>query len=166
MICLKIKKTKDFMNKFLMTEAFADFLLVEAVIVTSVTYTIDGHIRKEFYAKQEQEERELFPFAEWEAMRPQVLQMIKGKHTPLLMKLVLACKPGKLLMDGAEKTDAFDKVAFIKNLLCTVKYENGFITLVGGISYQGFIMDKNPEKQWDRELCGLLDKMGLEYEII
>ncbi len=173
------------MNKFLMTEAFADFLLVEAVVITSVTYTIDGHVRKDFYTKQEQEERKFPPFAEWETLRPQVLQMIKGKRTPLLMKLLLACKPEKadvLLADKRKEeetvpagmkesadlsgTDEPSGTGFIKNLLCTVKYENGFITLTGGVSYQGFTMDKNPEKQWDQELCRLLDKMELEYEIM
>lgn len=161
MIYLKIKKTKEFMNKFLMTEAFADFLLMEAVITTSVNYTIDGRIRKDFYTKKEQEELAAYEFAPWEELRPQVLQMIKGKHTPLLMKLVLAYRPEKaesLLDDGQEEERS------IKYLLCTIKYENGTITLMGGASYQGFTMDKEPEKRWDAALCRLLDKMGLEYD--
>ncbi len=169
MICLKIKSTKEFMNKFLMTEAFADFLLAEAVITTSVHYTIDGHIRKDFYTKEEQAGQEFPEFVEWEALRPQVFSMVKGKHTPLLMKLVLAYKPQKteLLLSmsgqGEEKRDAGNPV---KDLFCTVKYENGNITLVGGVSYQGFTMDKNPEKRWDMELCRLLDCMELAYEIV
>ncbi len=162
MICLKIKKTREFMNKFLMTGAFSDFLLVEATVITSVTYTVDGRVRKEFYTKEEREEQKLYEFAEWEAIRPGVVQMIKGKHTPLLMKLFLAWKPEK----AAALSDEGQQDAAIKNLLCTVKYENGNITLTGGISYQGFTMDKNPEKSWDLTLCRLLDEMELEYEII
>lgn len=155
MICLKIKKTREFMNRFLMTEAFAGFFLVEASVVTAVAYKIDGRIRKDFYTKQEQEEQELPEFISWKSFRPQILQMIRGTHTPLFMKLVLACAP--------EKADAQN---LIRNLLCSVKYENGGVTLTGGVSYQGFSMDKEPEKCWDRELCRLLDSMNLEYEII
>lgn len=166
MICLKIKNTKEFMQKFLMTEAFADFLLTEARIDTFVSFNVDGRIRRDFYTKEEQELQGIYEFAFWESVRPQVVQMVKGKRTPLLMKLVLACMPEKaeelLKKEGQTAGDR----SFIKYLLCTVKYENGGITLTGGVSYQGFTMDKGPEKCWDQALCRLADEIGLEYEII
>lgn len=166
MVCLKIKNTKAFMQKFLMTEDFADFLLVEAQIDTFVSYMIDGRVRKEFYTREEQELQELPEFAAWELMRPQVLQIVKGKRTPLFMKLVLVCMPRKVkaCLEAVESQAGSE--SFVKYLLCTVKYENGVITLTGGISYQGFTMDKSPEKCWDRKLCGLLEEMGLAYEIL
>lgn len=166
MICLKIKNTKEFMQKFLMSEAFADFLLMEAKIDTSVSYTVDGRVRQEFYTKEEQELQKLHEFAAWESMRLQIVQMIKGKRTPLFMKLVLAYMPERA-EECLEKAEfAAGSAGFIRYLLCTVKYENGAITLTGGISYQGFTMDKNPEKCWDHTLCALIEGMGLEYEII
>lgn len=166
MICLKIKNTKEFMQKFLMSEAFADFLLTEARIDTFVSYNIDGRIRRDFYTKEEQELQKVYEFASWESVRPQVVQMVKGKRTPLLMKLVLAYMPKKAeeLLKKEEQTE--DSRSFIKYLFCTIKYENGGITLTSGISYQGFTMDKSPEKCWDQALCRLADKIGLEYEII
>lgn len=166
MICLKIKGAKEFMQKFLMTEAFADFLLVEAKIDTFVSYTIDGHIRKEFYPKEEREMQAFAEFAAWESVRPQVVQIIKGKRTPLMMKLMLAYVPEKAKECLKRDDQPTGSKSFIKYLLCTVKYENGAITLTGGISYQGFTMDKNPEKRWDQTLCRLIDEMGLEYEIV
>lgn len=166
MVCLKIKNTKEFMQKFLMTNAFEDFLLVEAKVDTFVSYSIDGHVKRDFYTKEERESQESQEFAAWESLRPQVLQIVKGKRTPLLMKLVLACKTEK----ARACLEAEDRQAgsenFVKYLLCTLKYEDGVITLTGGISYQGFTMDKNPEKCWDRALCRLMDGMGLEYEIV
>lgn len=166
MRCLKIKNTKEFMQKFLMTEAFAGFLLMEARVDTFVSYTIDGRVRREFYAGEEREEQEKCEFAPWESLRPQVMQMVKGKRTPLLMKLVLVYDPGRAagLLDGEE--DAAGSRNFVKYLLCTIKYENGVLTLTGGISYQDFTMDKGPEKCWNQELCRLADEAGLEYEII
>lgn len=166
MICLKIKNTREFMQKFLMSEAFADFLLAEARIDTCVSYSIDGHVRKEFYSKEEQGQLKLHEFAAWESVRPQIVQIVKGKRTPLFMKLVLAYVPEKAKECLAEAESAEGSESFIKYLLCTVKYESGVITLTGGVSYQGFTMDKNPEKHWDHTLCSLMEKMGLEYEII
>lgn len=166
MVCLKIKSTKEFMQKFLMTEAFADFLLMEAKVDTFVSYMIDGYVRKEFYTRGERETQELPEYAPWESVRPQVVQLIKGKRTPLLMKLVLAYAPEKARACLREDEGTAGSENFVKYLLCTVKYENGAITLTGGVSYQGFTMDKNPEKCWDKALCGLIGGMGLEYEIV
>lgn len=166
MVCLKIKNTRQFMQKFLMTEAFADFLLAEARIDTSVRFDIDGHVRKDFYTKEEQELQEFHEYAAWESVRPQVVQIVKGKRTPLFMKLTLIYTPGKAQECLAKEGSTAASESFIKYLLCTVKYENGMITLTGGVSYQGFTMDKNPEKCWDHALCFLIEQMGLEYEIL
>lgn len=166
MVCLKIKNTKEFMQKFLMTNAFEDFLVVEAKIDTFVSYSIDGHINRDFYTKEEQELQKLTEFAAWESLRPQVLQIVKGKRTPLLMKFVLAYGREKAGMCLEAEGVQADSANFVRDLFCTLKYENGVITLTGGISYQGFTMDKSPEKCWDRALSRLMDRMGLEYEII
>lgn len=166
MVCLKIKSTKEFMQRFLMTEAFADFLLMEAKVDTFVSYMIDGYVRKDFYTREEQETGEFSEYTPWESVRPQILQIVKGKRTPLLMKLVLAYAPAKAKECLAGDEQAADSETFVKYLLCTVKYESGTITLTGGISYQGFTMDKSPEKCWDKALCGLMEAMGLEYEMI
>lgn len=166
MVCLKIKNTREFMQKFLMSETFADFLLAEARIDTHVSYNIDGHVRKEFYSKEERELLKLYEFAAWESVRPQVVQIVKGKRTPLFMKLVLVYVSEKAKDCLEAAASVTDSESFVKYLLCTVKYENGVITLTGGVSYQGFTMDKDPEKRWDQALCRLIDEMGLEYEII
>ena len=166
MVCLKIKNTREFMQKFLMTDAFADFLLTEARIDMSVRYDIDGRVRKDFYTKEEQELQKFYEYAAWESVRPQVIQLIKGKRPPLFMKLTLVYMPGKAqeCFAGEELTAESEKS--VKYLLCTVKYENGVITLTGGISYQGFTMDKSPEKRWDHVLRVLIERLGLAYEII
>ena len=153
------------MQKFLMSEAFSDFLLVEAKVDTFVSYDIDGRIRRDFFTKEEQEQQEICEFAAWEAVRPQIVQMVKGKRTPLFMKLVLAYMP-KRAEEIWKKEEQAGSAGFINYLMCTIKYENGGITLTGGVSYQGFTMDKGPEKCWDQMLCRLADIIGLEYEII
>ena len=42
MIALSLPEIKDFMNKLLCTDTFGHFLLKEAVILGSVTWSLDG----------------------------------------------------------------------------------------------------------------------------
>jgi len=48
MLALKINSTKSFMNHLLVADTFDNFLLAEAIISTSNTYQIDGHLIKPF----------------------------------------------------------------------------------------------------------------------
>ena len=53
---LEIKNKKSFMNRFLMQEEFDDFLLKEAVIMTSNMYTINGIENRDYYDNDEDKE--------------------------------------------------------------------------------------------------------------
>ena len=44
---------KSFMNSLLVGDTFDKFLLEEASITTFNTFTIDGHIQKDFYSEDE-----------------------------------------------------------------------------------------------------------------
>lgn len=164
MISIKVKSTKEFMQKFLMTDAFRDFLFLEGNVITSVSHVLEGRLQKDFFTKEEWEDREICPyeFAQWEEIRPLIFQMIKGKHTPVMMKLTLLQKPElteKLLRDGGEAEEIPASIRrLIKAFLVTVKYENGGIVLTTGVSYQGFTLDKEAEKRWDKALQDFMDR--------
>ena len=49
MTALQITSMKQFMNQLLVADAFEPFLLEEAVIGGASTFTIDGHVNREFY---------------------------------------------------------------------------------------------------------------------
>ena len=57
----RISDLKNFMNKLLLSDHFDYFLLEEGTIVTANTYRIDGHVQKDFYTKEEQEDKTLCP---------------------------------------------------------------------------------------------------------
>ena len=69
MFLFKITDIKQFMNKLLLSNAFDQFLLSEAQILTASTFIIDGHINKDFYNDSDptitiiaqKEEREVLP---------------------------------------------------------------------------------------------------------
>ncbi|OYO87273.1 hypothetical protein CG709_14250, partial [Lachnotalea glycerini] len=90
MISLQIIDVKDFMSKLLISDTFHKFLLSEAIITTYNSFTIDGHINKDFYTAQELEENNISQqsMSYWEALKPFCFELIKGKKTPLSFKIV------------------------------------------------------------------------------
>ena len=70
MIALQITSLKIFMNQLLAGDTFHSFLLEEATISTAVTYTIDGHINKDFFSAEEQSESYLpYDFQPWSEIK-------------------------------------------------------------------------------------------------
>lgn len=140
-----IKDHKGFMNSLLMTDAYDMFLLKEAVIRTSNTYTIDGAENKEFYGNDEdiQAIESPYPYAPWQKMRPVIAGLIKGRHTPLGMHIVLYLNPelaANILTDTGSSVDY---------LTLTVRYGDGILSLTTGVAYRDFTLDKEADRFWD-----------------
>ena len=149
------------MQKLLRTEVFDSFLLLEGTVITSCSYTIDGHLQKDFYTTEEWEDKTICPYeyTKWSDMRELVFQMIKGTHTPVYMKFSLMLKP-----EVAEQHGFVGTEGMIKGYVLNVRYESGTISCVTGVSYNGFSMDKEPERIWDKILREFMEKNGIEFE--
>lgn len=95
MISLQIKDIKSFMNRLLLQPDFDAFLLVEGTVTTSNTFHIDGHIKPDYYSKEEQEALGLMNrrFSLWQEIRPFCLELIKGKRTPLNFRFTFQLSP-------------------------------------------------------------------------
>ncbi len=163
MIALEITSMKNFMNRLLAGDTFDLFLLEEATISTANTYTIDGHINRDFYPAEERT-AEMIPyeFQPWSEVKGLCFHLIKGKHTPLFLKLVLHLKPeitDRILREGDSVIDA----DHIKALVLNVKYDGSRAILTTGASYQTFVMSREPEKLWDTWLVKYLDQSGITF---
>lgn len=161
----KITDMKNFMNKFLLSECFDCFLLEEGTIVTSNTFRIDGHIQKDFYSKEEQEDEHLCPydFSLWKSIRPLSFQLIKGKRTPLSFKFVLLLIPkhmSAILSEGGFE----DNGNLVKAFTLTARYDGTTATLITGISTNSFLMDKTPEQLWDTAFSKFLTKNEIAWD--
>lgn len=152
------------MGRLLGTDCFDSFLLAEANLKTSVEYTIDGHINKEFYTKEELEDPQICPhdFAAWSAMRPICFEMIRGKRTPSSFKFVLHLMPDYVpgVLKGADESLSPDQV---KALVLTIKYDGAAATIVTGTAFHSFVMDKTLDAQWDKTMRQFLSKKGIAY---
>ena len=162
MIAVKITSMKIFMNHLLAGTTFDNFLFAEGTVSTAHTYTIDGHINKEFY----EDTKELLPydFATWTDMRPLCYDLLKGKRTPLYFKFVLHLKPeiaSKLLATGGSNVSADQ----IKALVLTIKYDGESAVLTTGTAFHTFVMSKEPDTIWDKGFAQFLDRENIPYEI-
>lgn len=167
MISFKIKNVKQFMGKFLASEAFDSFLVEEASISTYNTFQIDGHQNRDFYTTEEWEDKETRPydFSQWNKLRPICYSLIKGTRTPSAFKFVLHLMPdyaASILKDG----DTSITPQQIKAFVLTVRYDDTGLTLITGTSFHTFIMDKSADELWDKAMGRFLDKREIEYEQI
>lgn len=163
MFAASVSDVRAFMEKLFLKETFDGFQLMEAVIVTSNTFVIDGHIREEYYTREEWEELAEKNISRWSSLRPLCFQMIKGKKTPQSMKLVF-----KLADSGTEKLIEQSGLPFssgdVEGFFFNVRYESQKLKLTGGVSMKLFTMDKTLEQFWDQRLESFLKQAEISFE--
>lgn len=157
MISIKIRDAKNFMGKLLGSTLFDTYFLIEASITTFNNFFIDGHLQKDYYSQQELEENGLDeqPFSTWAQVRPHCFQLIKGKKTPLNVKIVLQlppCDVEKFLQESGFVINVHD----INGLYLNIYYDENGITCTTGTSLRIFSLDKTFENAWDNYINKLL----------
>ena len=164
MTTFHITEMKNFMGKLLGTDCFDSFLLAEASIMTAVEYNIDGHINKDFYTKEEQEDPQICPhdFVSWNAMRPICFDMIKGKRSPSRFKFVFHLNPDYVpgVLKGIDTSVTPDQV---KALVLTIRYDTGGINIITGTAFHSFVMDKSLDAQWDKTMRQFLSRKQIAF---
>ena len=165
MLAIQIKDVKTFMAKLLNANTFDSFLLEEAQIHTYNTFTIEGYQNRDFYTKEELEDKEMFPYeySQWKDMKGICFQLIKGKKVPIFMKIILHKKPEDaytLLEEGGAISFAGNLKAFV----VTIKYDAGGLLLTTGTSFSTFLMDKTADLLWDNAFRSFLTEMGIDFE--
>lgn len=164
MIALQISSLKHFMNQLLAGDAFDAFLLEEATVSTANTYTIDGHINRDFFPPDEQNEEQLpYAFQPWSEIKGLCFNLIKGKHTPIFFKFVLHLKPEKAaaLLTQQNSTVKPDNV---KALVLNIRYDGTKAILTTGTAYHTFLMNKDADFIWDKALCKHLTNKEIAFE--
>lgn len=166
MQALQITSMKQFMNQLLVSEDFHIFLLEEAVISTANTYTIDGHINRDFYPAEEQNEETIpYEFQPWSELKGLCFNLIKGKRTPLYFKFVFHLKP-ELIQNLLTKQGVEADLSTIKAFVLTIKYDGSRAILTTGTSYHTFVLNKEPEAVWDKALQQYLAQKGCAFEVL
>jgi len=167
MLALKLTNTKNFMNTLLRTECFDHFLLQEATIYSGATFTIDGRMPKEYYTAEEAEELGIMGYSclPFSMLRGNCFDLMKGKKAPSAFSFVFLLSPENL----AKTLQAIGgglSVNDVTAMFINIRFQTGQLMLTTGVSYRSFVMDKSPEKEWDRMLQKFLAQHEIDFEIL
>lgn len=162
MLALKIKENGNFMTRLLSSDTFDIFLLNEATLRMSVTWTVDGRINSSFF---EDSSDVRYKFEEWKNIRPRMRDLIKGKKAPVSFQIVLQLKP-QLMEALFDKSGNSRLLSTVSSLILTVRMDEKGIVLISGISRSGFTPDKNADILWDKAVSRFLDRKEIAYEAL
>ncbi len=166
MLSCRITELKNFMSRLLTTDCFDTFLLEKAVITTYNTFTIDGHTERDFFTAEEWEDPSVhaYDLSRWADMRPVCYSLIKGKKTPVRIKFILQLKP-EIMERLIVQSGAAVPANYVKAFVLTIRYENGNMTCITGVSLFDFLPDKTPERIWDEAFRTFLLKQDISCEM-
>ena len=154
MLALKITDTKAFMTKLLAGDTFDTFLFSEGSVTTFTTFLIDGTWHPEYFGEGDQ-------IMTWRMIRPVLYNIIKGKHTPIHMRIVL-----KLADYNAEKLLKSSGLSLTKEqidgLFLNLTYAKDEASITTGTSLRIFTLDKSLDRVWDDMVSRFLQAKGIE----
>lgn len=164
MRAFQIQDVKVFMSHLLISNTFDRFLLHEASISTFSTFSIDGHLNKDYfsYDEEEKESVDTLKYAYWEQLRPFCFSLIKGKKTPAGMKIIFQLAPGglqKLLLSNHLSIRPEE----VGGLFLNIKYDGKKLTATTGTSLKVFSMDKTLDQLWDSLIANFLKKHEIPF---
>lgn len=166
MTAFQITSMKNFMSRLLASDTFDCFLLEEALISTANTFSIDGHINRDFFKGTETEaDAPAYEFRPWAEIKGLCFDLIKGRRTPLSFRFVLHLMPEKAAA-LLEKENCSVDCSQIKALVLTIRYDGAKAVLTTGISSHSFLLSKEPDAIWDRALGRYLSGKGIDYEVL
>lgn len=167
MIALELTDIKTFMNKLLRSEVFDHFLLQEAVITSSATYSINGQITKGFFSEEELEELQIKDcrFLPFSMLKTNCFDLIKGKKTPSAFRFVFLLSPSNMEKTIAAVGSSYS-ASDVTGMYINLKYQNQLLSLTTGIAYNVFSTDKSLETEWDKMVVKFLKQHEISYEEI
>ena len=160
MTAFEISELKDFTSKLFIQNTFDAFLVSQASFTTSISITLDGSLRKDYFTEAEWEEMPQHDLARWSLLKPLCFQIIKGSRLPEQFRIVF------VLSRAASETllrSASIPPEQIGGLFLNIHYEHGALTCVTGVSFASFLMDRTPERIWDDAVRQFLKKQNILF---
>ena len=153
----EIEPVKDFMSQLLIGNILDAFYVKEVNLTTFNTFTIDGHMQRNFFTAEEWEEAGKPIYATWQQLKPICYQLIKGKKTPLNFRIIFAASK-QMIIQCLEKSHVNLTPEHVNGLFLHITYENEQLLCTTGISLDIFTMDKTLEHYWDDSITKYLNQ--------
>ena len=159
-----IENLKEFMNLLLRTDSFDEYLISEAEIKTNALFRIDCRLSKGFYESSELtaltlSEGDPLPYS---MMKETLFDLIKGKHLPVSLKLVLSLSPEnteKLILSSGTPL----RMEELSGLFLNLSYLGGILRITTGVGYRIFSKDRSLEAAWDTFTRHFLSSHGILF---
>lgn len=150
MLALKVLDVKKCMNALLASEIFDAFLLSEATITTRMTYTLDGHLTKDYLTEEELAEAGLLGerCVSYGYVRKLCFDMIKGKRKPAAFHFTFLC-PKKLMEQMIDTQKVNVRPSDVANLTLNLRYVGEELHVTAGCTMAGFSLDRSMEEAWN-----------------
>lgn len=163
MISLHVVDVKSFMNHLLIQNVFDNFLLSELEITTYNQFRINGKLNTGWYDEEEKEALEDRQYSTWSEIRPIAFSLMKGKKVPAMFKIILILSSTNTKKIIEKALPNFD-LSQIGSLFLNIRYENGSLHLITGVSMKVFTMDKTVEQEWDSNMKRFLKHYEILFE--
>ncbi|MDE6761891.1 MAG: hypothetical protein K2J90_14625 [Lachnospiraceae bacterium] len=156
MQAVEILDIKNFMQLLFQTNILDSYEFVSAELSTDISYSLNGHIHKEFFNEEETNSIGLtdYDYLPWHLAKEKLFLLIKGKKTPLQLKIVLkACK--SQTQDFLSKTNSSLNSNDIDGIFLNIIFQENKLNVICGISYKIFTMDKQLESEFSNSITTL-----------
>ncbi len=158
---LKITEINRFMGVILKSEAFDAFLFREGLVRTYMDFCFDATIHSDYFDSEEIQE--LQKYVNWGKIKEHIFELIKGKKTPLLIKLSFVLSEGKAREIMKEKGVNISDTEQIL-LSMNITYSAGEMRVVTGAFRSTFTIGHELDHAWDEWVGDYYKKLGIAME--
>lgn len=163
MIALTLSDKKTATTALFTKEFFDYFLVREISITTNHTYTIDGHIQKDYYTEEELECLRDTTLADWKSLRPFCYNLIKGKKLPAKFTINMQLSQDNVARFLNQAGLDYD-ISNVKGLYLHFYYEQQVLKAVTGTSLNIFTLDKSLDHAWDEMVKQIFKHNEIPFE--
>lgn len=162
MIMLTLPETGEFMKKLLTEDVFDKFYLYEGEVTTFSKFRIDGSLCGAYFDDEERKALGERRLALWGEVKPYIFRVMQGKKLPVEFDFVL-----QLSRDNTqwllEKNGLESLREALTGFNINLRYREGKLFAVSGVSYSAFVPGKTAEQLWDVTLKQYFHQNGIVF---
>ena len=151
-----IKEKGIFMTKLLTQDCFDEFLTEEVKITTSISFSLNGRLHRDFFNEEEKALMSPEEFTSWAGIKGLCYEIFKGKNMPLSFSIIL--RSPRALTDQILKDCSDTLKDSISSLMLCIRFDGRDINCITGCSLSSFVADRSAENAWDKWCVGFLLK--------
>lgn len=162
---IHILDVKPFMQLLFQSNQLDTYSFVSAQIHTDMSYQLDGHRNRSFFDKDELEllDKTDSTYLPWSIAKDRIFQIIKGKKTPSLLKVVLRAS-NTMTQELLNSTNSSLKPNDINGIFLNILFQENELNVICGISYKIFTLDKGLEQEFQNKILTFFKSSYISYE--